>query len=181
VKHASLILVLAPAHELLDLCPIQALVDLVQILLSLEHGGVHRFLPLLRMRWGSFRYPLDKLGHTVKVLEHALSFLVAIDLGLFPEDLEGVLKAIEFLNEVSVREAKEVLGAVFEDLHQSVFNLESLLECFVVSEIFAVDEERAGFSCKSARRRVVRQSQVGSTVDLRKAIFLLYMVSVQLP
>ena len=87
------------------------------------------------------RYPLDQLGHTVKVLEHALPFLVAIDLGLFPEDLEGVLKPIEFLNEVSIREAEEVLGAVFEDLHQSVLNLESLLECFVVTEIFAVDKE----------------------------------------
>lgn len=101
------------------------------------------------------RYPLDKLRHTVKVLEHALPFLVAIDLGLFPEDLEGIFKPIKFLYKVSVREAEEVLGAVFEDLHQSVLYFESLLERFVVTEIFAVDEERTGFSCKSARRRVV--------------------------
>ena len=141
VIHASLILVLAPAHELLYLCPIQALINLVQIHLSLQHGGVYKSLPLFSFGRSGLRYALDQLGHTVVVLEHALPFLVAIDLGLFPKDLEGVLKPIEFLNEMCVRKAEKVLGAVFEDLHQSVLNLESLLECLVMTEIFAVDKE----------------------------------------
>ena len=80
-----------------------------------------------------------------------------------------------------VREAEKVLGTVFEDLHQSVLNLESLLKCLIMAEIFAVDKERARFSCEGARRRVVREGQVGRTVDLRKAILLLYMVCVHLP
>ena len=176
VIHASLILVLAPAHELLYLCPIQALINLVQIHLPLQHGRVQDSLPLFSFGRDSLRYPLDQLGHTVVVLEHAFPFLVAIDLGLFPEDLEGVLKPIEFLNEMCVREAEKVLGAVFEDLHQSVLNLETLLECLVMTEIFTVNKERAGFSCQGARRRVVRKGQIGRAIDLRKAIFLLNMV-----
>jgi hypothetical protein len=141
VIHASFILVLAPAHELLYLCSIQALINFVQIHLSLQHGRVQHSLPLFSYGRGSLRYPLDQLGHAVEVLEHALPFLVAIDLGLFPKDLKGVLKPIEFLNEMCVRESEKVLGAVFEDLHQSVLNLETLLECLVMTEIFAVDKE----------------------------------------
>ena len=85
--HASLILVLAPGHELLYLCPIQALINFVQIHLSLQHGGIQHSILLFSLLRGCFRYPLDQLGHTVVVLEHALPFLVPIDLGLIPKDL----------------------------------------------------------------------------------------------